>query len=244
MFPEICTIGPFTLYSFGLMLVLAFLVSASLASIEAKREKIDPDVIFNVCFVGFIFGVLGSRIFYVIANFKFYLNNPLEIFMLNHGGMAWFGGLILGSFASVIYIKKKKLSLLKILDLIAPFIALAQAIGRIGCLLNGCCYGKVGFGFGIYFKVHDAVLIPTQLYSSLALLLIYFILRFLQNKPHKTGLIFFVYLLLYSVKRFSIEFLRDDNARIISGLTLFQLLSIAVFCIAIAGIIIKWKNTR
>lgn len=192
MHPEICKIGFFTVYSYGLLLVIAFMVSSTLSSIEAKKQNINPEVIFNLLFVGFIFGVIGARIFYVIQNFNYFFENPYEIIMLQHGGLSWFGGLILGVFSAILYIRSKKLSIYKVFDLVIPFVALAQAIGRVGCLLNGCCYGKVSEKFGIYFEVHNASLLPTQIYSSLLLVLIYIILRFLQDRPHRVGQIFLV----------------------------------------------------
>ncbi|MDP2044527.1 MAG: prolipoprotein diacylglyceryl transferase, partial [Candidatus Omnitrophota bacterium] len=140
------------------MLVLAFFAAAFLAGRQARREKVDAEKIFNLLFFVFISGIVGSRVFYVAINFPFYLRDPLEMIMLQHGGMAWFGGLIFGFAAGSLFIKKNKMGLLKTLDLLAPFIALGQAIGRIGCLLNGCCFGKPA-EFGL--------LIPTQLYSSL-----------------------------------------------------------------------------
>ena len=97
MLPEICRIGNFTVYSYGLMLVLAFFVCAYLSTRQAKKEGADAEKIFNLFFYVFIFGIIGSRIFYILLNVKFYLNNPLEIIMFQHGGMAWFGGLIFGS---------------------------------------------------------------------------------------------------------------------------------------------------
>ena len=232
MHPIICNIGPLTVYSYGLMLVLAFALGTFLAVIEAKKEKIDPEIIFNFTFTGFVFGILGSRLFYVIENLGFYIREPLEIIMLQRGGLSWFGGLMLGAFSGIMYLKNKKQDVYKILDLIAPFIALAQAIGRIGCLLNGCCYGKSSPS-GIYFSNQEAFLIPTQAYSSLLLIIIFIALRFFQDRPHKLGQIFFIYLLLYSVKRFFIEFWRADNPVIFAGLTLFQILSIVIFCISL-----------
>ena len=232
MLPEICKIGFFTIYSYGLMLVLAFFVCTYLASLQAKKEQIDPEKIFNLCFYIFISGIIGSRVFYLLNNARFYLRHPLEIIMLQHGGMAWFGGLIFGTAAAIITIKKNKIDLLKTLDLLVPFIALGQAIGRIGCLLNGCCYGRVS-KFGIYFEVFNQVLIPTQLYSSLLLLLIFIILRFMQDRKHLPGQIMCSYLLLYSMKRFFIEFFRNDSPKIFYGLTLFQLLSLGMFIAAL-----------
>jgi len=236
MHPLICKIGPLSIYSYGLAIALGFLTGLSLASLKAQKENIDKDIIFNFAFFAFICGIIGARLFYVLEHFSDYTESPLEIIMLQHGGMSWFGGLILGSLCGLIYLKKKQISVYKVLDLIVPFLALAQAIGRIGCLLNGCCFGKVS-SFGIYFPVHQATLIPTQLYSSLLLLLIFIILRFLQDRPHQPGQILFSYLFLYSLKRFFIEFLRADNPRVIMGLTLFQLISIAIFCLAVYKLI-------
>lgn len=231
MYPEICKIGPFTVYSYGLMLVIAFFVSSRLIYIQAKKEEIYPDLIFNFLFSALIAGLIGARVFYIAYNIGYYIKRPQEIIMLQQGGLSWFGGLILSAGYSVIYLKKKKIPVYKMLDLIAPYLALAHAIGRLGCLLNGCCFGKESPS-GIYFAIHHAALIPAQVYSSLMLLAIFIILRFMQSRPHQCGAIFFSYLLFYSVKRFFIEFWRADNPPVILGLTLFQLLSIALFLFA------------
>ncbi len=236
MYPTICKIGPLVIYSYGLMLALAFVVSLILIREQAKKNKADFDLFFNLCFVVFIFGIIGARVFYIGQNLFYYIENPLEMVMLQHGGMSWFGGLIAGTWAGIIFIKKKKLPVYQTLDFIVPYVALSQAIGRIGCLLNGCCYGKPS-EYGLYFPVHDAALIPTQVYSSLIMVFIFLILRFLQDRPHKAGQILFLYLLFYSTKRFFIEFWRDDNTVIFSGMTLFQLLSIAIFFLAIVKLI-------
>ena len=228
MHPEICQIGPFTIYSYGLMLALAFSVAAYLAGRQAKRQNINPDSIFNLAFIILVSGIIGARIFYILENLTYYLKHPWEMLMLQHGGLSWFGGLGLALICGIIYLRKRELAVYKTLDLLAPFVALAQGIGRIGCLLNGCCYGKVS-KFGLYFAVHQAVLIPTQLYSSLALVAVFISLRFLQDRPHQDGQIFFLYLFLYSLQRFCIEFWRADNPVIFLGLTLFQLISAAVF---------------
>lgn len=238
MFPVICKIGPFAIYSYGLSLVVAFTVSSFLARQQAKKGNFNLDFIFNLLFSVFIFGVIGARIFYIIENFPYYLNNPLEIIMLQHGGLSWFGGLILGVLTGTIYIKKKRLNILKTLDLVIPFVALGQAIGRVGCLLNGCCYGRES-RFGIYFPVHNAFLIPTQLYSSLILILIFVILRLFQDKKHKDGQIFFTYIFLYSAGRFFIEFWRAEHEAIFLGFNLFQIISIILFILSFALLIIK-----
>lgn len=243
MYPVICQIGPFTVYSYGLMLVVAFGISSLLALRKAKRQNINPDIIFNLAFIVLIAGIISARIFYVVENISYYLKEPLEIIMLQHGGLSWFGGLMGAVYVGILYLKNKKAPIYKILDLIMPFVALGQAIGRIGCLLNGCCFGRVS-KFGIYFPVHKLVLIPTQVYSSLILIFIFIILRLLQDRPHRDGEIFFIYLILYSIKRFFIEFWRADNEIIYLRLTLFQIISIAIFCLSVTKLlsIIKSKQ--
>ena len=243
MHPVICKIGPFAIYCYGLMLVLAFFASSTLAKFQAKKEDINPEIIFNLSFLVFISGIIGARLLYVIENMGYYVRNPMEIIMLQHGGLSWFGGLIFGIFFGIVYLKRNKLSLYKIFDLVIPFVALGQAIGRIGCLLNGCCFGKVS-RFGLYFDVHESVLIPTQIYSSLILIFIFIILRFLQDRTHREGEIFFSYLMLYSIKRFFIEFWRGDNEIILFRLTLFQIISIAVICLSFIKLILIKKSRK
>ncbi|MFH0826661.1 MAG: prolipoprotein diacylglyceryl transferase [Candidatus Omnitrophota bacterium] len=244
MHPEICTLGPFTIYSYGLMLAIAFAVSTFLLTRQAKKQGIPEDAIFNLAFIVFIAGVMGARLFYVIENFPHYLRNPLEVIMLQYGGLSWFGGLIAGLTAGVFYLRKKKLPILKVIDLLVPFVALGQSIGRIGCLLNGCCYGKAA-AVGLYFPVHQFILIPVQIYSSVFLLAIFVILRILQERPHPEGQILCAYLLLYSVKRFFIEFWRADNQLIFLRLTLFQVLSILMFAGALISLVLlSRKKTK
>ena len=241
MHPAICTIGPFTIYSYGLMLAIAFMVSSSLAASYAAKKGIPSEAIYNLTLISFICGLLGARIFYIVQNLDYYRFNPREIVMLAHGGLAWFGGLFAGAIAAITFIGLKKLPLYAMLDTIAPFIALGQAIGRIGCLLNGCCYGKESI-FGLYFPVHNAMLIPTQIYSSIALLIIFIVLRILQERPLAQGAIFFSYLLCYSIKRFFMEFLRADSPACVGGLTLFQILSVIVFFVATIKLISLKKS--
>lgn len=210
------------------MLVLAFGISFALASSKAKKENINPGLLFNFFFAVFISGIIGARVFYVIKDISYYLKEPLEIIMLQRGGLSWFGGLISGFIFGIAYLKKTNAPIYKTLDLVVPFAALAQAIGRFGCFLNGCCFGRTA--------------IPVQLYSSLVLIFIFIILRLLQERAHKEGQIFLSYLLLYSAKRFFIEFLRLDNEIILFGLTLFQFISIAIFCVAFIKLILLKRS--
>lgn len=243
MHPIICVIGPFTVYAYGFMLAGAFLIGLTLASVQARKHNIHPEIIHNLSLIVFSSGVAGARILYIVQNLRYYARNPGEIIMLQYGGLSWFGGLACGIVSGAIYIKRRRLGLYKTMDLIMPFVALAQAIGRIGCFLNGCCFGKVS-RFGVYFEAHKASLAPTQAYSSLLLIAIFIILRFIQEKPHREGTIFFLYLLLYSLKRFVIEFWRADHETILLGLSLFQIISVVIFCLSLLKLCLIKKSEK
>lgn len=236
MFPIICQIGPISIYSYGLAIALAFLVCIFLATREARMKNLDPDKIYDLAFFVLIGGIVGGRLLYVILNIGYFIKHPFEIVMIHHGGLAWFGAFGFATLVGIIFLKRNNLPVLKTMDLLAPYLALGQAIGRIGCFLNGCCYGRPA-EWGIYFPAHQAKLIPTQFFSSLYLLIIFIILKFLQKKNFKIGQIFFTYLLLYSVARFLIEFLRADTPKIIIGLSVFQIICIFLFLGSIYGIL-------
>jgi phosphatidylglycerol:prolipoprotein diacylglycerol transferase len=202
------------------MLALAFVVTLTLLKSQAKRQNIHSDIIVDLSFLVFISGIIGARLLYISENLDYYLKYPAEMIMLQHGGLSWFGAFILGAASGIIYLRKKNLHIYKILDLFIPFVALGQAIGRIGCLLNGCCFGQIFF-------------IPIQIISASALIFIFLILRFWQERKHRVGQIFSAYLLLYAVKRFFLEFWRQDHGVIFMGLTLFQILSLALLFLSL-----------
>ena len=225
MCPILFQFGPFTIYSYGFTLAIAVLISLSLLLQEARRQGFNKDVILDLGIVLLIAGIVGARFLYVVLNSAYFLKNPQEIIMIHHGGLAILGGLFFGVLAVEVFVKKKGLSFLRIADLLVPFVVLAHSIGRIGCFFNGCCYG-IPSRFGFYFPVHDAVLLPTQLIASLSLLILFGVLRSIQSRQHKAGVVFAMYVILYSLLRFFIEFIRFDSPRIFFGLTIFQVLCI------------------
>jgi len=194
-----------TIYSYGLMLAIAVVIGTLLLVRDAHRSKINPDIIFDLVFWAVVSGIVGARAFYIALNYPFFLKYPSEIIMVQNGGLAWQGGLILGTITVMRFIKSKKLPLSSMLDILVPYLALGQSIGRIGCFLNGCCYGKEYAG-GIYFPVHDATLYPTQLYLSVGYFIIFIILKQYQKFSELPGLIFASYLILASSLRFGVEF--------------------------------------
>ena len=163
--------------------------------------------------------------------------------MLHHGGLIWYGGLFFALFFALVYLKINRLPVLKTLDLLAPYIALGQAIGRIGCFLNGCCYGKP-VSWGIYFPSQDDYLYPTQLYSFVNLLIIYLILRWRQRRQTVNGAVIFLYLLLASAERFIVEFFRGDSPQFFLGLTSFQVISLFIFVIALYANLYLYSRPR
>jgi phosphatidylglycerol---prolipoprotein diacylglyceryl transferase len=228
MFPEICKIGPFTFYSYGVMLALAVLLCTFLLGRDARQHNISREVIFDLVFWCVLWGIVGARIFYIFLNIPYFMSNPLEIPMLQKGGLAFQGGFLGGALAGVWFIRNKKLPLRLLLDLSAPYLALGQAIGRVGCFLNGCCYGRP-VDWGLYFPVHEAKLHPTQLYEAFGLLLIFVILKTAQRKVHQAGYIFVLYLWLAAIERFTVEFFRADHTTLWLGLSLFQYVALCIF---------------
>jgi phosphatidylglycerol:prolipoprotein diacylglycerol transferase len=199
-----------------------------LASREAKKYSLNPDMIYDFAFWVILAGILGSRIFFILLNLDFFIANPREMVMIQHGGLAWQGGLFLGSVVALVYIKVKKLALGLMVDLVAPYLALGQAIGRVGCFLNGCCYGRE-VSWGVYFPAHDSPLHPTQLYDFVGLLLIFFVLKQTKRNSRFSGEIFSLYLLLASIERFINEYFRADHTELYAGLSIFQVVSAGIF---------------
>ena len=243
MIPLVTTV---TIYSYGLMLAIAVVVSTLLLAYDAHRSNINADIIFDLVFWAVIGGIVGARMFYVALNYPFFMKHPNEIIMIQNGGLAWQGGLILGSIVVVQFIKLKKLPLSPMLDILVPYLALGQSFGRIGCFLNGCCYGRV-FDGGIYFPVHDATLYPTQLYLSVGYLIIFIILNQYKRFSEMPGLVFASYLILASSLRFGVEFFRADHEILFFGLSIFQFVCFGILLFAfgfVYVVLIKHSNTE
>jgi phosphatidylglycerol:prolipoprotein diacylglycerol transferase len=194
-----------------------------------------------------ISGIVGARIVYVAMNIQYYMRNPVEIINLTKGGLVWYGAFIFGMIGAALFLKKNRINFWTAGDLFAPYIALAQAFGRIGCLLNGCCYGSVvpaGSILGVVFPNESVSRYPTQIFSAILLLIIFIILIIWQKRRHFNGEIFLAYGLLYSMKRFGIEFFRGDYPKILHGLTISQLISAAIFVVCLIIFMqryFKWK---
>ena len=231
MHPILLKLGPVTVYSYGAFVALGFAAAALLISRRAVKFGINKNDAVDLIVLMLVAGVIGARLLYVLLNIGYYSANPFEVIDLSKGGLVWYGGFFAAIASAAIYIRQKKMGFLNTMDLVAPYIVLAQAFGRVGCFLNGCCYG-----FNSY---------PIQLVSSFILVIIFIILRSWQDRRRFIGEIALGYCILYSLKRFGVEFFRADNPRIIIGLTISQVISLFVL---IAAVIIfmkrvsKWKE--
>ncbi|MBI5186367.1 MAG: prolipoprotein diacylglyceryl transferase [Nitrospinae bacterium] len=242
MHPILFHLGPATIYSYGVAIAAAFFVGITLASKRAKKEGLDPNKIIDLCFYILIAAIVGSRLLYVGINISYFIKNPLDIFKLWQGGLVFYGGLIGAVIVAVLYLKKKRLPVWRVADLLAPSLALGQSIGRLGCFLAGCCYGKPTEGhWGVTFSDPDSLaplhvsLHPTQLYSSFLDLAIFFALLYIQKIKKFQGQVFWTYLFLYSTGRFIIEFFRGDKRGFVFEgiLSTSQFIGIFMFALSI-----------
>ncbi len=257
------------------MLMVGFLVALYVARIRAKSEGINPEHISNLGIFTILTGIVGGRSFYVIQNFDSYKHNPLDILKIYEGGLVFYGGLLFAIAALIFFLKIKKLPVLKTLDIIAISFALGTVFGRIGCFLNGCCWGDIcnpnllwAVSFPKSVDVYNMIdgspaflhhleaglvsvsdnyslpIHPTQIYSALGNLAIFFVLNAFFKYRKRDGEITLLFCILYPVMRFCMEILRDDNPPLFDGLTISQNASILVFTGAVTLFVIGRMKSK
>ena len=229
------------------MVILGFFAGAYLASRLARERGLDGDAFMDGAVVMLFASVAGARLLFVALNWKEYAGHPLDVAALWRGGMSFHGGLIAGVGAGLLVMRWRKLPVLAMADAAAPGLALGYAIGRVGCLLNGCCYGgPTHLPWGMHFPDADPALLyhPAQIYASIINLGIVGALVYAYRKPHRVGQILALYLGAYSVYRFGIEALRKGvTAQVLAfGLTEAQVFSL--FVIAAAAVWWLWLLRR
>jgi len=258
MHPVLFKIGPLELYSYGLMMAVAFFVSISWGARRAPRYHISAQFMENLSWVIIIAGVVGGRAGYLLIEESASDFFSLKFFEFWKGGMVYYGGLILVAITGWFYCRKEKASFFDVVDIVAPCLALGHAIGRLGCLLAGCCYGKVcEWPWAITFtdprslaplniRIH-----PTQLYELLGNLMIVGILILIERFPRFRGQIFAIYLVLYGVLRGTVEIYRGDTERGFvdfnglypnEWLSTSTFISIAMFVVAALIFVFNRKN--
>ncbi len=229
MYPEILRIGNVTVHSYGFMIALGILIAAVALYREAPREKFDPDFLLEAVIVGAFSGLIGARILYMIINWSYYSTQPLSAFFTRFEGLSFYGGLFLGVIALYLWSRWRRTGFLKVVDILSPYLALGYAFGRIGCFLNGCCYGLVtDVPWAVPASLADDLpRHPVQLYAALGAIMIYFVLKKMRPMRPFVGFVTVSLFALYGLLRFTTEFFRQGEA-VSLGLTSAQLFSLAL----------------
>jgi phosphatidylglycerol:prolipoprotein diacylglycerol transferase len=245
MHPVLINLGPFTLHTYGVFVAAAFFVAILWSLRQARQEGIDPERMLDLAFYVTLSAIIGARVLFIIVEYRYFMENPLRIFKIWEGGLVFYGGLILAVVTAIAYLRKHAMPVLKVGDIIAPALALAQAVGRFGCLSAGCCYGKeTGVPWGIVFTDPGSLvpleklsltLHPTQLYSSFGNLLLFLILYGMGRRKRFDGQVMLLYGILYPLLRSAIEFFRGDPRGALMGgmISTSQAISAAVCVVSV-----------
>lgn len=229
MFPELFSLGPVTVYTYGVVLAAAYLLGLQLAMRRARARGIDPNRALDLGIAIIVSALVGAKLLLVLVDFDHFRRDPSELFSIVRSGGVFYGGLIAAVLVAFWYMRRHRMPLWETCDIFAPGIALGHAIGRFGCLAAGCCYGHpTDVPWAITFTNPAAAanvgtplgvpLHPTQIYESGTELLILFVLLATEKKGRPfQGRTFWSYMLLYGISRFIIEFFRGDPRGLIFG---------------------------
>jgi phosphatidylglycerol:prolipoprotein diacylglycerol transferase len=248
MLPKLFTNGTFFLPTYGVMVALAFLVALWVTQKLARRAGLNSEQVLNLGIYCALAGMLGGKLAMILFDWQIYFNDPGQIFSretLQAMGV-YQGGLVLALIVAFLYMRAKHLPGLVTSDVFAPGIAIGHGIGRIGCFAAGCCWGKeCSLPWAVTFRNPDAheltgvplntALHPTQLYESIAEIVIFAVLWRRFHQPHRPGMIIGLYLVLYSLVRFLVEFVRNHEQALPFGgpLSITQYISLATLAIGI-----------
>jgi phosphatidylglycerol---prolipoprotein diacylglyceryl transferase len=220
--PELFTAGPLTVYSYGVLLAAAYLLGLRLAMSRARQRQLDPTRMLDLGIYIIISALVGAKALLVIVEWDHFTSSPQEFLSLARSGGVFYGGLILAVAVAFWYIRRHRLPFWQTCDVFAPGIALGHAIGRLGCLAAGCCYGRpTEVAWAVTFRDPAAAanvgtplgvpLHPTQIYESAAELLILGLLVTTERRGRSfAGRTLWLYMLLYGLSRLLIEFFRYD----------------------------------
>jgi phosphatidylglycerol:prolipoprotein diacylglycerol transferase len=223
MYPRLLELGPFTVYTYGVLLAAAFLLGLKLATTRAKRRGLDSGRVLDLGIYIIVAAIVGGKLLLLATDFAAFRANPAEILSLARSGGVFYGGLILAALIAFWYMRRHALPLWTTFDVFAPGIALGHAVGRLGCLMAGCCWGHPThvswaitfsdpFTGGYVGTPLGVPLHPTQIYEALAETAILMFLLWLERGRGRNfaGRTFWTYILLYGLSRYTIEFFRGD----------------------------------
>ena len=245
--------GGIRVFGFGAMIVMAFISATWLAAWRAKREKLDPDVILDMAFWVVFSGMLGARLTYCYEYWGQDIKSFWDVLQYWKGGIVFYGGIIGGTLAFFVYRWYRPFPIRPYMDVIAPSLAIGTLFGRIGCFLNGCCYGDAcqlpwAISFPRYSPpwLHQVAahviprtaawslpVHPTQIYASIDGLVLLLLLSAFYPLRRRDGEVIGLLMLTYPVTRFVVELLRNDEGVFFAGMTISQNISVALFVVAL-----------
>src|SRR5215207_1607689 len=261
MYPEIFRIGSFPINTYGVFLAMAFLCAILITVRLARRDGLPSEKIYDLSLWMLLAALIGSKVLMLFTEPE-YRDNPLQLLSLDflRSGGVFYGGLLGAVIAGYFLMKRYKLPWWKTADACAPGIAIGNFFGRQGCFAAGCCWGKpTNLPWGVKFSAlgHEITgvpigvpLHPTQLYESFAMLIVFFFLLWLHKRKRFNGQVMLSYILIYSVIRFGIEFVRDDPRGDILGLTTLtglstsQLISLVVGIVSLIALIVRRRRSN
>ncbi len=243
MHRELFHIGGVTIYSYGVMLALGFIVAALVARQRYMQQYKNPDMILDFVLAAVIGGILGARLFYVAGHWSEFSGHLGNVFQLNMSGLVFYGGLIFGLAGALLVGYLRKIRFWSIMDLAGLCVPLALAIGRVGCLLNGCCYGKrTGLPWGITYPASSGIIgarHPTQIYELLLDLALFGLLWWKRDDFAREGTVFWLFVMGYGLIRFTVEFFRE-HSQAYAGLG-FQAASMAMVVVAVVVLLLRYR---
>ena len=250
MHPVLIEIGPLSIRYYGLMYVIGIIVAIFLIRSEVRRKNLplSDDDQTNLLLLTVLAGIIGARLYYVIFNWSFYSQFPREIPAVWRGGLAIHGGVLGGTLAALWFACRRQIPFLRLTDVLAPPLILGQAFGRFGNFMNGDAHGvPTDLPWGLVFAPHTPAgeqfpgvpLHPTMLYEMAINLAIFAYLWGTRARPAKDGYLTMRYLLLYSLGRFGVEFLRADSLWF-GPFRTAQLASLALIALSLT-LIVAWR---
>ena len=254
MYPRLLELGPITVYTYGVLLAAAYLAGLKLAMVRAAARGLDQARVLDLGIYIIISALIGAKLLLLVTDFRTFTSDPRELLTLARSGGVFYGGLIFAVAVALFYIRKIGLPLWTTCDVFAPGIALGHVVGRFGCLFAGCCFGKpTTLPWGITFTDPFAAqnvgtplgvpLHPTQIYEAGAEFIILMVLLATERKGKPfAGRTFWLYMLLYAISRFIIEFFRGDDRGNVGPLSTSQFISVLLAPLAV-GMLVYLSRT-
>jgi phosphatidylglycerol---prolipoprotein diacylglyceryl transferase len=249
MYPRLFELGPITVYTYGVLLAAAYLLGLKLAMVRASARGLDANRVLDLGIYIIISALVGAKLLLLVTDFRSFTADPRELITLARSGGVFYGGLILAVVVALWYIRRIGLPLWTTCDVFAPGIALGHVIGRFGCLFAGCCFGReTTVPWAITFRDPFAAanvgtplnipLHPTQLYEAGAELIILIVLLATERRGRPyAGRTFWLYMLLYAISRFIIEFYRGDDRGMVGVFSTSQFISLLLAPLAVAMLV-------